>query len=472
MKRGRLFAKIIYYAFTFLFGIVLAIGLPSYYATFDVPTRYIGECMQQGRFLEAMAITAPCFDTDACIFHDGDDFAVRIYEGVVNLDKKANEEDDQSPTVTLLYKSFIGYVYAPAYETFSQGDNRTAVQVTQVDGIVRTIPLPDYDSDGNGTFDGISTVTQNGYIVLDLNTDKVSSIDRMALIDCNGAVYWESEPDLGLRFDDEFFSCFAEIDEYNNLVRAYPTQTDKTSVESSMKTLFDTFRSRVLAHEGYYFANDSELYVSVQREVRKAADKKAVPIIIVYFVGIYIVGDFLLGNFYIVKFFRWFLFKVCKIPHKEKKGPKKEEVFGHDYYSMVTVSLDVSQVPEFNGSVEIRYTNTDSEARFILLKADNYTATQRIKAGVYVNPYIDINRAYAPIDLPDNLEVEGYRVDKIVTITRVARPEQELDDAEQSEQVSRECDDAPTQQQASDEAHTDPAVQAEEQTADPDQSEK
>ena len=68
--------------------------------------------------------------------------------------------------------------------------------------------------------------------------------------------------------------------------------------------------------------------------------------------------------------------------------------------------------------MEIKYTNSDAEVKFTLLKAENYTSVQRIKAGVYVNPYIDIDRNYAPVDLPDNLEVEGYRMDKTVKIVR------------------------------------------------------
>ena len=85
---------------------------------------------------------------------------------------------------------------------------------------------------------------------------------------------------------------------------------------------------------------------------------------------------------------------------------------------MVTLRLDVSEVPEFNGGVEIKYTNSDAEVKFTLLKEGNYTDTQRIKAGVYVNPFIDINRDYAPLDLPDNLEIDGFQVEKVVKIAK------------------------------------------------------
>ena len=161
-------------------------------------------------------------------------------------------------------------------------------------------------------------------------------------------------------------------------------------------------------------ARSSE-YKAAAEAVSKGANGKAIPFIIIYFVAIYIIADFLLGTHYIIKFFKWFLFKVCKIPHKE---PASEDVFGHDYYSMVTLKLDLSEVPEFNGSVEIKYTAGGEEFVFSLLKAEDYTATVRMKAGVYVNPFIDIDRTYAPVDLPDNLIVEGYQTEITIKIVR------------------------------------------------------
>ena len=93
-------------------------------------------------------------------------------------------------------------------------------------------------------------------------------------------------------------------------------------------------------------------------------------------------------------------------------------MFGHDYFSTVTLKLDLAEVPEFNGSVEIKYTREGEEAKFTLLKADGYAATLRLKAGIYVNPFIDIDRSYAPLDLPENLEVEGYQMEKVVKIVK------------------------------------------------------
>ena len=127
-----------------------------------------------------------------------------------------------------------------------------------------------------------------------------------------------------------------------------------------------------------------------------------------YFVGIYVIGDFLVGNRYILKFFRWLLVKVFKVKFKEKPV-KNKEAFGHDYYCQVTFVLDPSEVEGFSDSVQIRYSNNDGEISFLLLKEENYTTTVRVKAGTYVNLWIDLDRQYATQNLPETLVVEGFR---------------------------------------------------------------
>ena len=418
MKRGRLFAKIIYYAFTFLFGIVLAIGLPSYYAAFDVPGEYVRQSLENGEYEHAMTVVANSYNKRAVAQSEGADGAVVLYEGV--LEKGAVKEDEESPLAErMLYKSYVGFIFAPDFGTFSATNNQTALVITQTDGTVREISLLDYDSDGNGSLDGISTVTQNGFIILDINEQLVDSIGQIAVRDKDGKIFWTS-PTLSLNFESPYFGCFDKIPEYNKIIAAYQDENADADVLSrQLEAVFKEFQQNASVDADYYLnSTGASDYAAVQKEIRRIADKRAVPVVLIYFVAIYVIGDFLLGNFYIVRFFKWFLFKVCKIPHKEKKAPAKDEVFGHDYNCMVTLSLDVTDVPDFNGSVEIKYTNSDAEVKFTLLRSEGYKATQRIKAGVYVNPFIDIDRNYAPVDLPDNLEVEGYRMEKTVKITK------------------------------------------------------
>ena len=310
-----------------------------------------------------------------------------LYQAVMSQQKTVKGEDGETQTYEgELYLCYVGLLFGTGtnFPVYGETNNRTAMAVT---------------------------------------TERVSDISSLRLIDRKGNTYWQSPSDLNMYFDTEFFDVFNTIDEYNALVAKYATDSSqRETLSKQMGDMVDGYKQACLQNPNYHINYNGETtYTEIDNKVMRIADKKALPIVIVYFVAIYVIGDFLLGNLYIVRFFKWFLFKVCKIPHKEKKSPKKEEVFGHDYYSMVTLSLDVTEVPDFSGSVEIKYTNSDAEAVFTLIKAENYTATQRLKAGTYVNPFITINRQYGPVDLPDNLVVEGYRME--LTVKIVKRPD-------------------------------------------------
>lgn len=100
--------------------------------------------------------------------------------------------------------------------------------------------------------------------------------------------------------------------------------------------------------------------------------------------------------------------KVFKIKPKQKKV-KNEETFGHDYFCKLTMTCDVSEVEEFDTSVQVKYSNESGEAQFTLLKSGNYTETKQVKAGDYVNLRVDIDQNYITQGLPETLEVEGYQ---------------------------------------------------------------
>ena len=433
MKKGGLFGKIIYYVFTFIIGIIIALGLPNYFYHFTASPKFIATSLNNGDYASAMVLVSNYFNRQMVYqseFESGG--GIVLFEAVNHFEKGADEETDRVEGT--LYKSFVGFVYGTreTYNVYGTGGNRTKLLITTENGLDIDVDLLDYDADGDGTADGIATQTQNGFIIFEVSEQMLqpasasaysSTISDMALIDRQGKEFWSAQG-VNASFNSPFFGEFEEfIPQYNSLVEKYYVSTlneEKTQINSELEQLFTNF-GKSLGQKGDYavISADSEDYLRVDRELSKATNKKAIPIIIVYFVCIYIIGDFLLGSHYIIKFFRWFLYKVCKIKPKNKQKLKKSEIFGHDYYSSVTVSLDLESVPDFNESVQIKYTNSDAEVVFILLKENNYTATERIKAGTYVNPFIDMNRVYAPTNLPDNLEVEGYKVDiKIKIIKR------------------------------------------------------
>ena len=118
------------------------------------------------------------------------------------------------------------------------------------------------------------------------------------------------------------------------------------------------------------------------------------------------------------RFFRWLHYKTPWGKKAAAKRGVKKEGFGHDYFSQVTMSLDLSDLPDFNESIQVRYTNSDVQIVFVLMKENNYTVTQRIKADTYVNAWMEINKDYAPVDMPENLVVEGYKMDVKIKIIK------------------------------------------------------
>ena len=432
MKKGGLFGKIIYYLFTFIIGIIIALGLPYYFYHFTVSPEFIAKSLNNGDYTSAMVLVSNYFNKESVYhsqFENGGGLV--LFEAVNHYEKSVG--DDSERVEGTLYKSFIGFVYGTSetYNVYGTVSNRTKLVITTENGIAIDVDLLDYDADGDGTVDGIATQTQNGFIIFEVSEETLqpanvsvynSTIASLALIDKHGNEFWSAQ-DVGATFEAPFFKEFDEfIPKYNSLVEKFYNSTlndEKSQINSELEQLFNSFEAS-LPQKGNYavISAGSDDYLRVDRQLSKAANKKAIPVIIVYFVCIYVIGDFLLGTHYIIKFFRWFLYKVCKIKPKNRQKRKKEEIFGYDYYSSVTMSLDLESVPDFNESVQVKYTNSDVEIVFILLKENNYTATERVKAGIYVNPFIDMNRAYAPTNLPENLEVEGYKMDVKIKIIK------------------------------------------------------
>ena len=413
-------------------GLLLAFTLPYYFLNFSVYEQYISQSLQEGNFNSAILLIGNYYNDEPvvqCTFASGGGLV--LFEAVMQVPQDTSESDGKEDAATelqqyMLYKSYIGFLYgvADTYKTFGVDDNKTQLEIDRVGGGTSYVKLLDYDSNKDNSLDGIAMMDQNNFVILDLDESSVRSIDRLKFVDKDGNIFQEDAQELqnlNFTYSSEFFDSFDEfMPQYNDLVRQMNSETGSTATtKNKLGKLFEDFNAELTKNTHFkVVTTESKDYKQVYSELEKIADKKGVPYVIVYFVGIYIIGDFLLGNRYIIKFFRWFLYKVCKIKPRTRQKLSKNEVFGHDYYSSVTMSLDLEAVPDFNESVQIKYTNTDVEIVFILLKENNYTATERIKAGVYVNPFIDMDRRYAPTDLPDNLVVEGYKMDVKVKILR------------------------------------------------------
>ena len=395
MKKN-IFPKIIYYLFTFSLGIVLAFTLPALFMFYDIPLADMEKYLAQGEPDKAMELVGGYFNREPIFKADFDDGGGLVLFEAATLVYNSGEEGDETVDESKLHHSYAGFLYGVKDKYNVSGDEGNKTKLTVYNGsVTKDVALLDYDVNQNGTKDNVGTLMNNGFIYLDLDKDTHESLVKLTFIDQGGNVFKEFE--LNLNYSEAFFSDVNPfVEEYNR-----DFKSDK------LNSLYEEFR-----------AKDDNYSVSSYGDTKAKADKKATVVIVVYFVVIYIIGDFLVGPHFIFRFFRWLHYKTPWGKKAAAKRGVKKEGFGHDYFSQVTMSLDLSDLPDFNESIQVRYTNSDVQIVFVLMKENNYTVTQRIKADTYVNAWMEINKDYAPVDMPENLMVGGYKMDVKIKIIK------------------------------------------------------
>lgn len=401
MSKTRLFAKIVYYVFTFAIGILLALFLPYYFfesGSLDL----MRSNLESGNYSDAMLLVGGYFDKRPVLdvkFEDGG--GIVLFESVTLVYEDKSTDEDKPAKANKLHLSYAGFVYGvkDVYPMTSTVNNQTRLMVTSLSDDTHRVEILDHDTNGDKVYDTNATFVQKGLFFLDLDQATFNSLKQLTFFDKDGNVF--ADISINLDFSGRFFVDVKEfVDEYNN-----DYKSDK------LESLDKAFRDK-----------DENYLISSFEVARSQGDHKAAIVVVVYFLCVYILADFLLGTHYIIRFFRWLLVKVFKVKFKSK-APKREEVFGHDYFSQVTFVLDISAVEGFSESVQIRYTDKDGEEiSFLLLKEQDYKVTQRVKAGTYVNMWVDIDKnVYVTQNLPETLEVEGFQ--KALKIKIIKREE-------------------------------------------------
>lgn len=396
MKKS-IFPKILYYFFTFSLGLLLAFTLPVMLMFNDIPLADMENYLAQGKADKAMELVGGYFNRDPAYSEKfSDDSGIVLFEAAT-LVYNSGEAGDETVDASKLHHAYAGFIYGikGSYDVSGETDNQTKLIVTTAAGD-KNLALIDYDIDQNGVKDNVGSLATNGFIYLDLDKDTYGSISKLTFVDKSGSTFKEIA--INLNYSEAFFADVTPfLEEYNR-----DFSSDK------LNSLHDKF-----------LAKNENYAVSSYGDTQEKADKQAAVIIVIYFVCVYVIGDFLVGRRFILRFCRWLHYKT---PWGKKGLAKRKEQnsesFGHDYFSQVTMSLDLSELPDFNESVQVRYTNTDVEISFTMMKDNNYTVTERVKAGKYVNAWMEINKEYAPVDMPENLVVEGYKMDVKIKIIK------------------------------------------------------
>lgn len=385
MKKGKLFAKILYFVFTFIIGILLALFLPYIYMYYGESVNVIQDALDEGRYSDAMALVGGYYDGNYVYQTDFEQGGGIVVFATASLLPSEQDEEGKVVEDARLHKAYSGFLYGTKSYYVTEGfeNNGSKLFVTDLSDTEREVELLDSDRNEDGVKDCVATYYKMNFLYFDFGEEEFDGLKKLSFVDKDGNRVLEAE--LNLSFEEQFFADVNDfVEEYNRDYRS-----------EELIRLDEEFR-----------AKDENYKMSSAGVAKSGADKKSAVIVVVYFIAIYVIYDFILGGHWILKGIKFVLTKVFKVKFKTKE--RQKENFGNDYYCKVTLQADISELEDFNESVQVRYSDEKEEATFILLKSGNYTATVSVKAGDYGNLWVDINEKYLTQNLPDILEVEGY----------------------------------------------------------------
>ena len=429
MKRNKIFAIIVYFLVTFVFGIMIALFLPFIYMYDGEVVGTMASSLEDGRYQDAMSLVGGYYQKDHSFqqtFSDGSGMV--LFPSIVSHEEVVEiAEGDAEPEKRIFYKyhnSYAGFLYGigEGYPTYSTSDNQTKVVVYSTNGASCQVNLLDYSVDENDTKDAILTVQQKGLVYLDFNLDTLQQaglvdIDKIIFVDKDGKNFPSADGvDVGtLAFDAKFFVDVADfLQKYNQYVDFTKTMTDS----EADKTAESNYRTEIAEKDKQFLSNSNYAKSSAQLAQDKA-DSRATVVVIVYFVAVYVLADFLFGTLYVVKSVKWVLAKVFKVQFKTKQKAiaPKETSFGNDYYCKVTLVFNVDAANGFDKPIVVQYADQNGEVvQFNLSTSNKYQQEQRVKAGTYTLSSIDLGKGYKTENLPDKLIVEGFYKSYLVKI--------------------------------------------------------
>lgn len=412
MKKGSLFAKIIYYLFTFSLGIILAIFLPFIYLYDGEVLNIMQESLDAGNYVDAMAMAGGYYNKEPVLnakFPAGG--GIVLFESATLYEQEYGE-GDQIEKQYKMHKSYAGFVYQiNGFNVHSHSENKTKLLINTTEG-VKEFEILNCDTNGDEQLDHISSLLSNNFFFLELPEEEleklaVKDILSLKFVTANGSEYAEVQTTHSTfssanLFKTQFFNDVQGFIQKNNQLADYSAlYKEAADYEQRIKELGEELN----ALDGQILQNAN--YAKSNTDLAKtSADRRATKSIIIYFVCVYVIGDFLLGTKYILRFIKWFGVKVLKIKPREKKVDKS--LFGTDYFSQVELKLETVGLTN-NEEIKLTYSNEKENVTFTLNYVNGYTDKQRMKAGVYTLEPSDLQEKYNVEFIPTKIIAEGYK---------------------------------------------------------------
>lgn len=357
----------------------------------------ITNALDTGNYKDAMVFIGGYFN-DQYVYSSkfGENSGIVLFESVT-LHKNETRSSNSDP-LNRLDKSYSGFIYniKNDYKAKAASDkNKTMLKVTDYNAKVTDVALLDVDTDQDGKFDSISSLYDRGFIFLDITIEKAESIKSLQFLDCDGAVYKEFDlSSANLKFATSFY----------NDVNGFVTEYNANNSSDKLVEL----NNAIVSNPHYIY--------STYGSANSSITVKAVLIILAYFVVVYLIGDTALGHRYVYRGCKFVICKIFKI--KPKENPKEKYIM--DYYSQVTVTLDISNLSEkeledFPEEVNFKYNNETDTLEFNLKKEEQYKATFRAKAGTYTNMRTNISE-YKLVGATSNFVVSGFKTNLLILV--------------------------------------------------------
>ncbi len=395
-KKTKIIINIFYYLLTFGLGFLLAVILPSALENSNIP-KYVDNYLADGRYDKAMELVGGYFNSKEVYKYESDDYKLVIFESLTIQ----VSDDNKDRSAHLSYSMFL-YGIKDKYLVKSNDEkNPTKLLIDEDDN--KVVKLIDYDSDNDGNKDSISTLINLNFMYVEINKDKIPSINKIEFIDRYGDVKYSAD-NLNLNYDTEFYKLLTESD--NGIVK---------------KSFIEDYNQREMTEEEYnkftdYFKSKNENYkVGTDNDVKNDSTRDAVWIIVIYYVCIYVFGDLVLGFRLLLKPFI-FIKKKFKKQEDSDEVEVVEEKENFDYFTTFIVSL--SKPIDENININIHYHNETDEINILLTKENEYSFKARVHAGIYYNLKFEAV-GYKANNLPAELKVKGYKMQLVIDVEKI-----------------------------------------------------
>ena len=407
MTKRKIFPFVLYVIFTFSVGFIFALILPAAYLYSGEWLDTLSDALYGEEYEEAVKLFEGYYNKEVFYVDKvGTNGGLCMYEtATVYQEVKESQDSEKEPeTLTRIQKSYVLFLYGTqdVYNVYSTENNQTKVLLT-VNGEQTVYEILNIDRNGDEKKDSVITYDEKGIIIVVIPQRLYPHVEVIEFIDASGETFYkmssvdEMSSFGALDYSSQFFT---DIEPFLTVFNG-ENPDEKALIEAQSK-----------------FLEISENYQkSTYETAAKRADKKATKTIIIYFVVVYVIADLLFTRFSI-KFVKFLLYKVFKIKKKEKPMKVHNESFGNDYYSAVTMKLEVDEGLDFSDDITVCY-GENGEVRFELKKEENYEKYLRLKAGTYDNLAVEILEGYKLEGIPSPLIVEGYR--KTITAKIVRR---------------------------------------------------